>query len=79
MHKAVKTARLSIISNSTLIVIKTIAGILSGSVSIVSEAIHSFIDLLAAIIAFFQLEFPINLLIVIILTDMENLKIFQEL
>lgn len=35
---------------------KVIAGIISGSVSIISEAIHSGMDLLAAIIAFFSVS-----------------------
>lgn len=56
MTEKVKTARLSIISNSSLIVMKFLAGLLSGSVSILSEAIHSGMDLLAAIIAFFSVK-----------------------
>jgi cation diffusion facilitator family transporter len=51
-----RTARLSVISNSFLIAIKLAAGIISGSVSIISEAIHSSIDLVAAIIAFFAVK-----------------------
>ena len=39
-------------SNAFLIIIKIIAGILTGSISIISEAIHSAIDLLAAMLAF---------------------------
>jgi cation diffusion facilitator family transporter len=53
----VKTARLSIISNICLIIMKLIAGLISGSVSILSEAIHSGMDLIAAIIAFFSVKF----------------------
>lgn len=60
MNKKVKTARLSIFSNSLLIVLKTVVGLFSGSVSILSEAIHSFIDLLAAIIAFFSVKISDN-------------------
>ncbi|NTW32197.1 MAG: cation transporter [Bacteroidetes bacterium] len=56
MSKKVATARLSILSNSFLIIIKTIVGFLSGSVSIISEAIHSSMDLLAAIIAYFSVR-----------------------
>jgi len=56
MNKKVKTARLSILSNSVLIAMKIVAGILSGSVSILSEAIHSGMDLLAALIAFFSVK-----------------------
>lgn len=47
----VGVARLSVASNSSLIVIKLAAGLLTGSISIVAEAIHSFFDLLASIIA----------------------------
>ncbi|MEI7661831.1 MAG: cation diffusion facilitator family transporter [Bacteroidota bacterium] len=56
MNKKVKTARLSIFSNTFLIILKIIVGLLSGSVSIISEAIHSFMDLLASIIAFFSVR-----------------------
>lgn len=49
-------AGLSIISNSFLILLKVTVGILSGSISILSEAIHSGIDLVAASIAFFCLR-----------------------
>jgi cation diffusion facilitator family transporter len=56
MNQKVKTARLSVLSNSLLILMKVIVGILSGSISILSEAIHSFIDLIAAGIAFFSVR-----------------------
>lgn len=52
----VQVARLSVFSNSFLILLKVIAGIISGSVSIISEAIHSSMDLLASIIAFFAVR-----------------------
>lgn len=55
-QKKVRTASLSIFSNITLIILKVTAGIFSGSVSIISEAIHSGMDLLAAIIAFFSVR-----------------------
>lgn len=58
--KKVKTARLSIFSNIFLILIKLAAGILSGSVSIISEAIHSSMDLVAALIAFFSVRISSN-------------------
>ena len=54
--KKVKVAFLSIISNITLIALKIVAGILSGSVSIISEAIHSSMDLVASLIAFFAVK-----------------------
>jgi cation diffusion facilitator family transporter len=60
MNVKVKTARLSVLSNTLLIIMKVIVGILSGSVSIISEAIHSSMDLLAAIIAFFSVKVSDN-------------------
>ena len=44
-------AGLSVASNSLLILLKTVAGILTGSIAILAEAIHSLLDLAAAIIA----------------------------
>jgi cation diffusion facilitator family transporter len=52
MNIKVKTAGLSIVSNTLLIIMKVAVGIISGSVSIISEAIHSAMDLVAALIAF---------------------------
>lgn len=49
-------AGLSVLSNTLLILLKLVAGILSGSVSVLAEAIHSGIDLVAAGIAFFSLR-----------------------
>jgi cation diffusion facilitator family transporter len=49
-------ARLSIISNTVLIIGKLAVGIFTGSVSVVSEGIHSGMDLLAAIIAFYSVR-----------------------
>jgi len=60
MNTKVKAARLSIVSNSFLIIMKLIVGIISGSVSIISEAIHSSMDLLAAVIAFFSVRVSDN-------------------
>jgi cation diffusion facilitator family transporter len=60
MNAKVNTARLSIISNSLLIAMKLVAGIISGSVSILSEAIHSSMDLIAAVIAFFSVKVSDN-------------------
>lgn len=54
--KKTSVAILSVLSNSGLIILKIIVGLLIGSVSILSEAIHSAIDLLAAIIAFFAVR-----------------------
>lgn len=51
-----KVALLSIFSNTTLIIFKIVAGVLSGSVSIISEAIHSGMDLAASLVAFFAVR-----------------------
>jgi cation diffusion facilitator family transporter len=56
MNAKVKIARLSVLSNSILIVMKLTVGFISGSVSIISEAIHSSMDLIAAVIAFFSVK-----------------------
>ncbi|OGS17581.1 MAG: cation transporter [Elusimicrobia bacterium RIFOXYA2_FULL_50_26] len=52
MVKKSNAARLSIISNTALILMKLVVGITTGSVSILSEAVHSLMDLFAAVIAF---------------------------
>jgi cation diffusion facilitator family transporter len=56
MNAKVKIARLSVCSNTFLIIMKVTVGFISGSVSIISEAIHSSMDLIAAIIAFFSVR-----------------------
>jgi len=60
MNPKVKVAQLSILSNTFLIIIKLAVGLLSGSVSILSEAIHSSMDLIAALIAFFSVRVSDN-------------------
>jgi cation diffusion facilitator family transporter len=60
MNKKVRIARISIASNTFLILMKFSVGIVSGSVSIMSEAIHSGMDLVAAIIAFFSVRVADN-------------------
>ncbi len=55
-QKKMLWARMSIISNSVLIFIKLIIWQLSGSISILSESIHSAIDLFAALIAFYAIR-----------------------
>lgn len=54
--RRVKVAFLSILSNTALIIFKIIAGILSNSVSIISETIHSGMDLVASPIAFVSVK-----------------------
>ncbi len=60
MNAKVRIARLSIVSNTLLILMKLAVGIISGSVSIISEAIHSSMDLIAAVIAFFSVRVSDN-------------------
>ena len=49
-------ALLSIASNSLLIILKVVAGTLTGSVALLTEALHSAIDLIASIVAFFSVR-----------------------
>lgn len=51
-----RAAWISVISNSTLVVSKLAVGLLIGSVSVVSEAIHSGVDLIASGIALFAVK-----------------------
>src|SRR5450759_3510622 len=60
MNAKVSIARLSILSNTLLLLLKMAVGLLSGSVSIISEAIHSSMDLIAAIIAFLSVRVSDN-------------------
>jgi cation diffusion facilitator family transporter len=48
--------RLSIVSNSALILLKIVAGAVTGSIAIVTEAIHSSIDLMASVIAYLSIR-----------------------
>ena len=52
----VRTAALSVISNSILILAKVIAGTVTGSVAILTEAVHSSIDLVASMVAFLSVR-----------------------
>ncbi|HEV2790300.1 MAG TPA: cation diffusion facilitator family transporter [Solirubrobacterales bacterium] len=49
-------AALSIVSNSVLIALKLAAGAITGSIAIITEAIHSLIDLVASVIAFISVR-----------------------
>ncbi len=51
-----RTAALSVVSNATLILLKLFAGTITGSVAILTEAVHSSIDLVASIVAFFSVR-----------------------
>jgi cation diffusion facilitator family transporter len=49
-------AVLSIVSNTLLIVLKFAAGAITGSVAILTEALHSSIDLIASVVAYFSVR-----------------------
>ena len=49
-------AAISIASNMTLIALKIVAGALTGSVAIITEALHSGIDLIASVIAYISVR-----------------------
>jgi cation diffusion facilitator family transporter len=51
-----RAAGLSIASNTTLIVLKVVAGVITGSIAILTEAVHSAIDLLASVVAFYSVR-----------------------
>jgi cation diffusion facilitator family transporter len=51
-----RTATLSVASNSALILLKVIAGTVTGSVAILTEAMHSAIDLVASVVAFLSVR-----------------------
>lgn len=55
-HTKVGVAKLSILSNTILIALKLGAGIFTGSISVIAEAVHSMLDLAAAVIAFFAVR-----------------------
>jgi cation diffusion facilitator family transporter len=58
--KKTRAAALSIASNTSLILLKIVAGFITGSVSLIAEAIHSTMDLIAAIIAFVSVRISDN-------------------
>ncbi len=49
-------ARLSVVSNTVLIALKVVAGAITGSIAIITEAVHSSIDLLASVVAYLSLR-----------------------
>ena len=55
-RRKVNVALLSVVSNSALVAMKLVVGTIIGSVSIMSEAIHSAVDLVAALIAVFSVK-----------------------
>jgi cation diffusion facilitator family transporter len=55
-ERKVAVAWLSVVSNTALVLLKIAVGVMIGSVSVISEAIHSGVDLLAAVIALFAVK-----------------------
>jgi cation diffusion facilitator family transporter len=55
-HGRSRAAAFSIVSNSVLIVLKVLAGVATGSVALLTEAMHSAVDLLASVVAFFSVR-----------------------
>ena len=55
-EKKKNIVRLSVIINTVLTIVKLIVGFVSGSVSIISEAVHSAVDLLAALVAWYAVK-----------------------
>lgn len=55
-RRKTRAAAISVASNAALVVGKVVIGLLTGSVSVISEAIHSGIDLVAAAIALFAVR-----------------------
>jgi cation diffusion facilitator family transporter len=51
-----QTARLSILSNTLLVLLKLAVGFYGGAVSIISEAAHSGVDLIASLVAFYAVR-----------------------
>ena len=51
-----RVAAISIVSNSVLIAMKLVAGVVTGSIAIVTEAVHSSIDLVASVVAYFSVR-----------------------
>jgi len=55
-RRKTRVALLSVASNTTLVVFKLVVGLLIGSVSVISEAVHSGVDLVASLIALFAVR-----------------------
>jgi cation diffusion facilitator family transporter len=55
-NEKVSAARLSIFSNLFLVILKCVIGILTGSIAVLAEAIHSATDLIASFIAYFAVK-----------------------
>ena len=56
MDKKSRTVLVSICSNSVLLTVKLVVGVITGSASVLSEAYHSATDLIASLVAFFAVR-----------------------
>ncbi len=56
VREKTRAAAISILSNTTLTVAKLVVGLMMNSVSVIAEAAHSGLDLVAAIVAFFSVR-----------------------
>jgi cation diffusion facilitator family transporter len=52
----IRAAKVAIASNGSLIVLKLAAGVLTGSVGIISDAVHSLMDLVASILSLYSVR-----------------------
>lgn len=52
----IAAAQLSVVSNTLLVALKLVIGLITGSVAVLSEAVHSATDLIAALIAYFAVR-----------------------
>ena len=55
-QEKIAVARLSVYSNTSLVILKLVAGFMMQSVAVISEALHSGIDLVAALIARYSVK-----------------------
>jgi cation diffusion facilitator family transporter len=55
-HRKARAARISIFSNTALIALKVVAGVITGSVAIITEAVHSAVDLVASVVTYFSVR-----------------------
>ena len=55
-RKTTRAAAISVVSNTVLVILKLIVGIMIGSVAVISEAVHSGMDLVASLIALFAVR-----------------------
>ncbi|MGN7313124.1 cation diffusion facilitator family transporter [Alkalicoccobacillus gibsonii] len=56
MLRTSRIAFLSVMSNTFVVALKIVVGLITGSVAVLSEAIHSSLDLMASLIAFFSVR-----------------------